>query len=209
MNLWEATLGYRGPWQKKTQVNEQYKWRNRKQQNTHLSHVSVSFVLSFLCNALELQPFASSRRPYWLSSAHRSSPSHVPDDTIQVNSVKKTSATVVISEPRLWHSQGSCKDVFYSFPSATQVCEATLVVHSQRYVHAITFFTCKSWRMSGMRNGIWQQYTWAQFPNQFNHLGLGLFTGTFKFSSAHKHCIHFNKWIVKKSCKPSSLCKKK
>lgn len=116
------------------------------QQFTHLSHFNfaLSWIPAFSCNTIELGVFISSLCLFWLRPMHWSSLSHVPDDTILVNSIKKTNVTFVISKSWLWHGLDSWKG-FIAFlgggPSSS------------------TFFFFFG-GMSGMKTRIWQEYTW-------------------------------------------------
>lgn len=78
---------------------------------THLSNFNfaLSWIPTFSCNKIELGVFISSFCLFWLRSVHWSGLSHVPNDTILVNSIKKTNVTFVISKSWLWHGLDSWK----------------------------------------------------------------------------------------------------
>lgn len=118
--------------------------------NTHLSHIwnRVSLqIRALVCESFELKPLVSSSGPDGLSSVHGSKLSHVPDDTIQANSVKKTNVAGVISELRLWHGQNQRKDVFYSFLFASQeeshpqLVTVTLVANKPPWMKVLLDYT--------------------------------------------------------------------
>lgn len=89
--------------------------------------------------------------------AHKSKSQHcwktlnnAPDDTIQVNSMRKAKAAVVISESCLWHRLDSLLD----FIGSCWVGAELEVGHPQRHVHL--FFSscleaCQAWRQE-----VWQ-----------------------------------------------------
>lgn len=86
-------------------------------------------------------------RPHKSKSEHWwQPPNRALDDIIQVNSMKKAKAAVVISEPCLWHSLDSLME----FIGSCWVRASLEVGHPQRRARVFVFLIL-SWRMSSMK----------------------------------------------------------